>query len=243
LRAAHAYGQTTIVLGVSHCDRNLFNGDAESLSFNSGARLTEPAIPPDTSPRSACWRSQRKPSPRKRVSRRRRTADVIAIYSQHVERRLLRAHVDRAAATISLVPFGAAGCRDFRGGAQRCVHFTSATRDQAAGNPATDMFLLDEDGHALCEPLRSRSAPSRDWRSSPKGDRIAASSDRGWLCPARGRRNGQARRLALRTEIGVSADRQFTYAFRPEGGLVTIVDDWVATYRAQRRAPSSAHSI
>ena len=33
-------------------------------------------------------------------------ADVIAIYSQHVERRLLRAHFDRAAAEISLVPFG-----------------------------------------------------------------------------------------------------------------------------------------
>ena len=26
-----AYGQTTIVQGVSHCDRNLFNGDAAAL--------------------------------------------------------------------------------------------------------------------------------------------------------------------------------------------------------------------
>ena len=30
-------------------------------------------------------------------------ADVIAVYSEHVERRLLRAHVDRAAAAMSLV--------------------------------------------------------------------------------------------------------------------------------------------
>jgi hypothetical protein len=36
----------------------------------------------------------------------------------------------------------------------------------------------------------------------------------------------------VRAEIGVSADRPFTYAFRPDGGLVTIVDDWMATYRA-----------
>ena len=35
----------------------------------------------------------------------------------------------------------------------------------------------------------------------------------------------------MRAEIGVSADRPFTYAFRPDGGLVTIVDDWMATYR------------
>ncbi len=39
----------------------------------------------------------------------------------------------------------------------------------------------------------------------------------------------------MRAEIGVSADRPFTYAFRPDGGLVTIVDDWLATYRAERR--------
>jgi hypothetical protein len=40
-------------------------------------------------------------------------ADVIAIYSQHVERRLLCAHFDRAAATISLVPLGPPGVEDF----------------------------------------------------------------------------------------------------------------------------------
>ena len=109
---------------------------------------------------------------------------------------------------------------------------TSATPDQAAGNPVTDLFLLDEAGHALGEPLRSPVGAIAGLAISPKGDRIAVSSNRGWLALLAVEGTGQARRLALRTEIGVSADRQFTYAFRPEGGLVTMVDDWVATYRS-----------
>lgn len=36
--ARPAYGQTTIVQGVSHCDRNLFNGDADSLRSFWAAR-------------------------------------------------------------------------------------------------------------------------------------------------------------------------------------------------------------
>jgi hypothetical protein len=159
-------------------------------------------------------------------------ADVIAIYSQHVERRLLRAHVDRAAATISLVPLGPPGVENFAVAPNGAFIVYSATPDQIAGNPVTYLFLLDEAGHALGEPLRSPVGAIAGLTISPKGDRIAVSSDRGWLALLAVEGNGQARRLALRTEIGVSADRQFTYAFRPEGGLVTMVDDWVATYRA-----------
>jgi hypothetical protein len=159
-------------------------------------------------------------------------ADVIALYSQHVERRLLRAHVDRAAGKISLVPFGPPGAENFAVAPNGAFIVTSAAPDQAAGNPVTDLFLLDEAGHALGEPLRSPVGAIAGLAISPKGDRIAVSSNRGWLALLAVEGTGQARRLALRTEIGVSADRQFTYAFRPEGGLVTIVDDWVATYRS-----------
>jgi hypothetical protein len=159
-------------------------------------------------------------------------ADVIALYSQHVERRLLRAHVDRAAATISLVPFGPPGVENFAVAPNGAFIIYSATHDQAAGNAVTYLFLLDEAGHALGEPLRSPVGAIAGLAISPKGDRIAASSDRGWLALLAIEGNGQARRLAVRAEIGVSAGRQFTYAFRPDGGLVTIVDDWVATYRA-----------
>jgi hypothetical protein len=157
---------------------------------------------------------------------------VIAIYSQHVERRLLRAHFDRAAATISLVPLGPPGVENFAVAPNGAFIVYSATHDQAAGNPVTELFLLDEAGHALGEPLRSPVGAIAGLAISPKGDRIAVSSNRGWLALLAVEGNGQARRLALRTEIGVSADRQFTYAFRPEGGLVTMVDDWVATYRS-----------
>jgi hypothetical protein len=159
-------------------------------------------------------------------------ADVIALYSQHVERRLLRAHVDRAAATISLVPFGPPGVETFAAAPNGAFIVYNATRDQAAGNPVTELFLLDGAGHALGQPLRSPVGAVAGLAISPKGDRIAVSSNRGWLALLAVEGSGQARRLAVRAEIGVSADRQFTYAFRPDGGLVTIVDDWLATYRA-----------
>jgi hypothetical protein len=159
-------------------------------------------------------------------------ADVIALYSQHVEKRLLRAHVDRAAATISLVPFGPPGVESFAVAPNGAFIVYSATLDQGAGTLVTSLFLLDEAGQALGEPLRSPVGAVGGLAISPKGDRVAVSSDRGWLALLAVEGNGQARRLAVRAEIGVSADRQFTYAFRPDGGLVTLVDDWVATYRA-----------
>jgi hypothetical protein len=159
-------------------------------------------------------------------------ADVIALYSQHVERRLLRAHIDRAAAGISLVPFGPPGVEEFAVAPNGAFVVCSATRDEGAGTLVTYLLLLDEAGHALGEPLRSPVGAITRLAISPKGDRIAVSSNRGWLALLAVEGNGQARRLALRTEIGVSADRQFTFAFRPDGGLVTLVDDWVATYRS-----------
>ena len=159
-------------------------------------------------------------------------ADVIALYSPHVEKRLLHAHVDRAAATISLAPFGPPGVEQFAVAPGGAFVVTSATQDEGAGTLVTYLSLLDEGGQALGEPLRSPVGAVAGLAISPKGDRIAVSSNRGWLALLAVDGNGPARRLALRAEIGVSADRPFTWAFRPDGGLVTIVDDWVATYRA-----------
>jgi len=159
-------------------------------------------------------------------------ADVIALYSQHVERRLLRAHVDRAAAGMSLVPFGPPGVEEFAVAPNGAFVVYSASPDPGAGNPVTYLFLLDAAGQALGEPLRSPVGAVAGLAVSPKGDRIAVSGNRGWLALLVVEGTGQARRLALRTEIGVSADRPFAYAFRPDGGLVTLVDDWVATYRS-----------
>jgi hypothetical protein len=159
-------------------------------------------------------------------------ADVIALYSQHVERRLLRAHLDRAAATMSLVPFGPPGVEEFAVAPNGAFIVYSATHDQVAGTPVTYLFLLDEAGQALGEPLRSPVGAIAGLAVSPKGDRIAVGGSRGWMAVLAVDGSGQARRLALRTEIGVSADRPFTFAFRPDGGLVTLVDDWVATYRS-----------
>jgi WD40 repeat protein len=159
-------------------------------------------------------------------------ADVIAVFSQHVEKRLLRAHFDRATAKVSLVPFGPPGVENFAVAPNGAFIVYSATQDQVAGKPIPYLFLLDEAGRALGEPLRSPVGAITGLEVSPKGDRIAASSDRGWMALLTVDGTGPARRLALRREFGVSADRQFTFAFRPEGDLVTIVDDWVATYRS-----------
>jgi WD40 repeat protein len=159
-------------------------------------------------------------------------ADVIALYSPHVEKRLLRAHFDRAAAKVSLAPFGPPGVENFAVAPNGAFIVYSATREQVAANPVTYLFLLDETGHVLGEPLRSPIGAITGLAVSPKGDRIAAGNDRGWMALLTIQGTGPARRLALRTEFGVKADRQFTFAFRPDGGLVTLVDDWVATYRS-----------
>src|SRR5262245_13703765 len=82
-------------------------------------------------------------------------ADVIAAYSRHVEKRLLRAHFDRAAATVSLAPFGPPGIETFAMAPNGAFVIYSATDAPAAGKPVTSLILLDEAGHALGEPLRS----------------------------------------------------------------------------------------
>ena len=158
-------------------------------------------------------------------------ADVIAVYSPYIEKRLLRARVDRAAGTMSLVPFGPPKVEDFAMAPGGAFTVYSTTDDQI-GNPVTSLFLLDEAGNALGKPLRSPVGTITGLAISPKGDRIAVSSSRGWLALLAVDGKGPARQLAVRAEIGVSADRQFTYAFRPDGGLVTMVDDWVATWRS-----------
>src|SRR5262245_48893894 len=82
-------------------------------------------------------------------------ADVIAAYSRHVEKRLLRAHVDRAAGKISIASFGPSGIENFAVAPNGAFVVYSATDAPAAGKPVTSLFLLDDAGHALGEPLRS----------------------------------------------------------------------------------------
>ncbi len=159
-------------------------------------------------------------------------ADVIAAYSSHVEKRLLRAHVDRAAGKVSLAPFGPPGVENFAVAPNGAFVVYSTTDAPPAGKPVTTLFLLDEAGQALGEPLRSPVGAIMELAVSPKGDRIGVSSDRGWMALLAVEGTGAARRLVWRAEFGVAADRQFTFAFRPQGDLVTMVDDWVATYRS-----------
>jgi WD40 repeat protein len=130
------------------------------------------------------------------------------------------------------VPFGPPGVENFAVAPNGAFIVYGSTQEQITSNPITYLFLLDEAGHALGEPLRSPIGAITRLEVSPKGDRIAASSDKGWMAVLAVQGTGPARRLAVRAEFGVKADRQFTFAFRPDGGLVTLVVDWVATWRS-----------
>jgi hypothetical protein len=157
-------------------------------------------------------------------------ADVIAVYSPYMEKRLLRGHFDRANAKISLVPFGPRGVEKFAVAPDAAFIVATVTRTDGISSSVPNLALIDVAGNTLGEPLRSPVGAVAALAVSPKGDRVGVSNDRGWLALLAVEGTGKARRLVLRREIGVTADRQFTFAFRPDGSLVTIVDNWLATY-------------
>src|SRR5262245_10703497 len=64
-------------------------------------------------------------------------ADVIALYSQHIEKRLLRARFDRAGAKVSLAPFGPEGVDNFAVAPNGAFVVYSEIREQIASNPVT----------------------------------------------------------------------------------------------------------
>ena len=70
-------------------------------------------------------------------------ADVIAVYSQHVEKRLLRAHFDRANAKVSLAPFGPPGVETFAVAPDGAFVVYSATDAPAAGMTMTTHSRLE----------------------------------------------------------------------------------------------------
>lgn len=158
-------------------------------------------------------------------------ADLIAIYSPHREQRLLRVRFDRAAGKASFATFGPLGVETFAVAPKGAfvVHATAARND---GDDGPNLVMLDQNGHAVGKPLRSPIGEVATLAVSPKGDLVAAASARGWLALFAVERAGLARRLVTRAIFGVSPERPFTYAFRPEGGIVTLTNDWVLTHRA-----------
>ena len=157
--------------------------------------------------------------------------DLIAVYSQHTERRLLRLRFDRAAGKVSFAPFGPPGVENFAV-APRGAFVVYAAAHGEEGSEEPHLFMLDEAGHALGKPLLSPIGAVATLAVSPKGDWVAASNGRGWIALLAVERTRAARRLVARATFGVSPHRAFAYAFRPEGGIVTLADDWVLTYRA-----------
>jgi WD40 repeat protein len=153
----------------------------------------------------------------------------IAVFSEHVERRLLRVHFDQAAGKVTFSPFGPPGVAKFAVAPKGAFVVY-------AGIPGSDfeqtphLFLLDSTGKPMGKPVPSPIGEVSELAVSPKGDFVAASSDRGWISLFAVERAGKTLRLQPRATFGVSPGT-YTFAFRPDGGLVTMTDDLVAVFR------------
>lgn len=155
----------------------------------------------------------------------------IAVYSDYYERGLLRVHFDPAAGKVAFSPFGPPGIETFAVAPKGAfVVYAGIPGGEYERTP--HLFLLDAAGRPQGKPVPSPIGAVAGLAVSPKGDRVAASSEKGWISLFAVERAGLATRLVARATFGVSADRPYTYAFRPDGGLVTMTDDWVMVYRA-----------
>lgn len=153
----------------------------------------------------------------------------IAVFSQHVERRLLRVHFDQVAGKVTFSPFGPPGVATFAV-APKGAFVVYAGIPGSGFEPTPHLFLLDSAGKPMGEPVPSPIGEVLELAVSPKGDVVAASSDRGWISLFAVERAGKSLHLRPRATFGVSPGT-FTFAFRPDGGIVTMTDDRVAVFR------------
>jgi len=160
-----------------------------------------------------------------------RDADVIALCSPHEDKLLLRVRFDRSTGKVSFAPFGPPGVEIFAV-APRGAFTVYAGIQDPGGNASPALFMLDEAGQALGKPLASPIGAIATLAVSPKGDWVAASGQSGWIAMFAVERTGPARRLVARAKFAISPDRGFSYAFRPEGGIAILTEDWVLTFRA-----------
>lgn len=156
--------------------------------------------------------------------------NCIAVFTDHLERQLLRVRFDQAAGKVAFSPFGPPGIETFAVAPKGAfVVYAGLPGNDVAQAP--HLFLLDEAGMPAGKPVPSPIGAVENLAVSPKGDRVAVGSERGWIGLFAVERAGATLRLQARATFGVSADKAFTYAFRPDGGIVTMTDDWVATFR------------
>lgn len=158
-------------------------------------------------------------------------ADLIAVHSREVERRLMRVRFDRAAGTVSFAPFGPAGIETFAV-APKGAFIVYAGVDPEGGDKAARLFLLDEAGRPLGTPIPSPVGDIAAMAVSPRGDRVALRNKGGWVAILGVIGTGPARRLVPRATFGAAADGAFDVAFLPDGGLATLTEDWILSYRA-----------
>lgn len=158
-------------------------------------------------------------------------ANTIAVYSDHVERRLLRVHFDAAAGKVAFAPFGPPGIETFAVGPRGAFAVYAGLPDSER-EQTPHLFLLDAAGAPMGKPVASPIGAVLSLAISPTGDWVAASSERGWIGLLAVERSGPTLSLQARATFGVSPDRTFAYAFRPDGGLATLTEDWMAVFRA-----------
>ncbi|MGD9882940.1 MAG: hypothetical protein AB7F22_24710 [Reyranella sp.] len=170
-------------------------------------------------------------------------SDLIAVFSEHVEHRLLRVRFDRSAGTVAVTPFGPPGIETFGAGPDGAFVVHAVDLPDDFDNPAPHVALLDASGQPTGKPVASPLGKIPGLVVSPTGDRVAASGEHGWIGLFAVDRTGPTIRLAARATFGVSVNRPFFHAFRPDGGLVTITDDWVMVLRTPDGAIQQVHDL
>jgi hypothetical protein len=154
-------------------------------------------------------------------------ADLVAVYARHVERRLVRVVFDRAAKRATVLAFAANGAARFAVGPRGAFAVLAGSDERGA-----TLTLVDGAGTPIGAPVRHGLGAVAFLAVSPRGDAVAATNERGWVAVFAVVGTGKARRIEPRAVFGAAPSRDMTLAFRPEGGLATLTDDWVVTHRA-----------
>ena len=157
--------------------------------------------------------------------------NCVAVFADHLERQLLRVQFDQAAGNVAFSLFGPPGIETFAV-APAGAFVVYAGMPGSGSDQPPHLFLLDAAGRPTGEPVASPIGAVAELAVSPDGKWIAATSERGWIGLLAVERTSSTLRLRPHATFGVSPDRAFAYAFRPDGGLVTMTEDWMAVFRA-----------
>ena len=108
-------------------------------------------------------------------------ADLIAVFSEHVERQLLRVRFDPSTGKVAFTEFGPPGIETFAVGPNGGFVVYAVELPDDFDKPTPHVALLDAAGRPIGKPVASPIGRILGLAVSPKGDWVAASGERGWI--------------------------------------------------------------